>query len=716
VRCARHSLALVCVLALGCTARTRPTAVPPIPLGIDAYQALAQWSRLRIGMRAYLRSTYDRSGGNEAADASHFLREDAPNRNVTLDVAGHGVLGFVRTNHWHGSPWHYQVDGGDQVVTESSTATPDMPVPGTFLPAALFPAPLAITWAVTGGADLNWVPMPFASSFALAYERTHYGTGYYIYQLVADDADLVHPLSAWSAAAPPDDVAALFASAGSDLSPPDAAARSASVDVPAGVATPLITLSDGPAQIRKLSLTIAARDASTLAGARLRITWDDLADASVDAPVALLFGTGSLYNRDGREYLVRSLPAVVHFAGDTIELSLYFPMPYRSSARLELTAAAPLHLSWTVTREPYRDPLGWFGYFHASYVDHGVPVPGEDLVLLDTRHVEGGGDFCGHLVGTSFIFSDRAVLSTLEGDPRFFFDDSMTPQAQGTGTEEWAGGGDYWGGQTTTLPLAGHPVGAPSPAAAKSADDQIESAYRFLIADVMPFGKNARIQLEHGAVDDSTEHYQSVTYWYGRPSACLVQTDAVHISDAGDEAAHQYRSPDASPPETLTSRYEWGVDTLNGVEIFPATSDSGRHTTGTSELRVALDPANVGVLLRRKLDYGFADQRAEVFVADDRPGAPFVHAGTWYLAGSNSCVYSNPPGERDLPQPTVETSNRRWRDDELLLPRALTSGRSAIRLRLVFVPGAHPLLPGSAAPPNAWSEYRYTVYSYVLPR
>jgi len=65
----------------------------------------------------------------------------------------------------------------------------------------------------------------------------------------------------------------------------------------------------------------------------------------------------------------------------------------------------------------------------------------------------------GSLVGTSFVFTDRNVLTTLEGDPRFYFDDSRTPQVQGTGTEEWGGGGDYWGGHTMTLPLAGHPVG-----------------------------------------------------------------------------------------------------------------------------------------------------------------------------------------------------------------------------------------------------------------
>src|SRR6202044_2660092 len=106
---------------------------------------------------------------------------------------------------------------------------------------------------------------------------------------------------------------------------------------------------------------------------------------------------------------------------------------------------------------------------------------GRDLTLLDTREVEGGGNWSGHLVGTSFIFSHNANLNTLEGDPRFFFDDSRTPQAQGTGTEEWGGGGDYWGGVNMTLPLAGHPTGATNAKAAVSPEDRIETAYRFLL-------------------------------------------------------------------------------------------------------------------------------------------------------------------------------------------------------------------------------------------
>src|SRR5262249_18952642 len=139
-----------------------------------------------------------------------------------------------------------------------------------------------------------------------------------------------------------------------------------------------------------------------------------------------------------------------------------------------------IDLAWSSRYEPLHARASEVGYFHATYKDHAAPRRGEDLVLLDTRATEGGGDWSGSFVGTSFIFTDRSVLRTLEGDPRFFFDDSQTPQCYGTGTEEWGGGGDYWGGENMTLPFAGHPVGATDAVTAKNAEDRIHSAYRFL--------------------------------------------------------------------------------------------------------------------------------------------------------------------------------------------------------------------------------------------
>jgi hypothetical protein len=672
-----------------------------------------------------MRSTYDRAGGNEGADASHFLREEANGTFTTLDVAGAGFLSFVRTNHWHGSPWHYTVDAADNVVSESSTADPNNPVAGsTFVPGSAFPAPLALTWSTTQGADLSWIPIGFQDQLSLGYERTHYGTGYYIYQLVAAGAEVTDAPATWSlGTAPPPDVVDLVGRVADDLVPAgaDVTVQAGSADVAAapGTSTVVALLAGGPAAVRALRFQVPAASALALGRARLRITWDDRALASIDAPVALFFGAGTLYNRTGRELLVGAFPASIRFAGGTVSLTSTFPMPFQRDARIELvsTGEAIAGVSFEVRTASWSLPANQAGYLHATYRDQGTPTPGQDLVLLDTTVDEGGGLWCGSFVGTSFVFSDRADLTTLEGDPRFFFDDSLTPQAQGTGTEEWGGGGDYWGGVTMTLPFAGHPTGAPSAAAMLDAEDGIESAYRFLLADLFPFGRNARIQLEHGGADDSTAHYRTLAFWYGLPGACLVPTDSLHVGDPADEAAHAYTSPDASGVVSVTSRYEWGVDTFNGQEVYPATTDFGRTTTGTSELTLAIDPDNLGVLLRRKLDYAIPDQRAEVWVGDGDTGGELARAGVWFLAGSNRCLYSNPPDELGAPSPVDETSNRRFRDDEMLIPRALTQGRRHIRVRVVSTPVSKPLFPGAPLDPmaGAWSEMRYDAYVWKLP-
>jgi hypothetical protein len=667
-----------------------PAEPPLLPVSFDAFRLWDRWPHLRIGARTYMRSTFDRTGHNRAADAAHYLRKRADTY-VPLDVAGAGVLHFVRTNHWHGSPWHYGVDGRDTVVSETTTANPDKPVVGsTFIPTDVFPEPLAFTWSTTKGADLSWVPVPFTKSFELGYERAFYGTGYYIFSLYDASARLSRPIDSWDAKAPPGDVLELLRNVRGDIGQPSAL--------------------EGERTIRTLRLTIP-KDRAALGHERIRITWDDRAEPSVDAPIALFFGAGTLFNRDAREYLVRSMPSTIRYSGDSIILTSSFPMPFFSRAKIEVPDGVKL--------EVLSEPLGaqrHVGYFHATFRDHPSPVPSQDLVLLDTRSAEGSDVWCGHFVGTSFQFSDAADLTTLEGDPRFFFDDSQTPQGMGTGTEEWAGGGDYWGGQTMTLPFAGHPTGAPSPDKALNAEDKIESAYRFLLSDLMPFGRNAVIRLEHGAENQSVQHYKTVTFWYGKPRACLVQTDALHVGDVDDETKHKWSAVDATPPETLESRYEWGIDwdRFKMVSVYPPSSDIGRSMKGQSEMTLQIDPQNFGVMLRRKFDQSFVDQRAEVWVAGD---GDFEKIGEWYFAGSNTALFGWTPGTTETlnAPPEKVTSNRRWREEEFIIPRRVTRGRSAIRVRIVPIGTPQPLLPGEPAPERVWSAFRYTAYSWVLP-
>ncbi len=882
-----------------------PRELPPeIPVGLDAYRQWEQWPRQRIGARAYMRSTYDRSGDNEGADASHFLYQEADDFNVTLDVEGSGILYFARYNHWHGSPWHYEVDGVDYIVQETSSADPLHPVEGSvFLPEHLFPEPLAWTWSVTRGADLMWVPIPFERSFRMAYSRTRYGTGYYIYHTYLPGARLSQPIQAWNATEPPArDVLELLRRSGEDIAPRDIPTESGTLLLESGGPAELCRLS-GPGTIRALKMTVPREQALALGRARLSITWDERPEPEVDAPVCLFFGAGTLYNRDDREFLVKAFPVNIRFDDEFVHLACYFPMPFFRAARLQLSefAGDVCELGYEIRHEPFTGLPRDASYFHATYRDHPDPKPGHDLVLLDTEGLHGAKDWSGSFVGTSFIFSHRAVLHTLEGDPRFYFDDSQSPQCYGTGTEEWGGGGDYWGGRNMTLPLAGHPVGARNHEEAKSDEDLIQSAYRFLLADLMPFGKRARITLEHGGRNQSREHYETVTFWYGLPSPSLVLTDTVDIGDTASEEAHAYRSPEASPPRTILSRYEWGPDRMNALpwripapepqdfadfvfeadantpyyvwvrgrpllrnnngdaswfqfdgdigteraspehsreygfgnwcdagqdlvyswssgrpedppitvtfdtsgthrlriqprqpfhlidqiwlsstqearpapgetmprndgtggnraeivlgasnavhysggvrvvsdpgeasvrevllvdarefEVFPPHEEVERHTTGISEFTVKLAQDNHGVLLRRTLDYSFPNQRAEVSVADASDGPPrgdvhWVHVGTWYLAGSNTCVYSNPPGELGATQHIVQTSNRRFRDDEFLIGAEQTRGRKAIRVRVECVPVNRPLFPGHPLQVEAWSEIRYQTYCFVLP-
>jgi hypothetical protein len=730
---------LVLLLSIGIGAPVIAAEPPVIPIGLDAYRQWDQWPVQRIGARAYMRSTYDRRGGNEAADASHFLYQEADDFNVTLEVSGPGVLYFKRCNHWHGSPWHYEVDGVKHLVQETATADPVNAKARfkatVFIPEHLFPTPLTWTWSTTKGANLMWVPLPFERTFRLAYARTHYGTGYYIYHLYDRSARLSQPLRSWDGQTPPGrDVLELIARAGTDIAPqPDTpegqtlGVREVRGTVTAGGAVvPLTTLVSGPATIRALEFSVPQELALDFGRARLRVTWDDRPHASIAAPVALFFGAGVLYNRDGREYLVKGFPMFIRYHEGHVHLACFYPMPFFQSGRFELldVPATVSNVTWRVRHHPLRQPPSHVGYFHATYRDHPEPERGHDLVLLDTRDTEGGGHWAGNFVGMSWIFSHRAVLTTLEGDPRFFFDDSQTPQAQGTGTEEWGGGGDYWGGRNMTLPFAGHPCGARNANEAKAPEDLIQSAYRFLLADLMPFGQRAVIRLEHGGENQSTEHYESVVYWYGAPGATLVKTDELKLGDPASERAHDYVSPEASAPYTITSRYEWGVDTLpvpgsdrsGNVEIYPPHTDLGRRTTGASAFTVNLRPDNWGVVLRRKLDYAYPNQRAEVHVADAAAATPdWQLAGAWHLAGGNTCIYSNPRDELGATQHIVQTSNRRFRDDEFILPRELTRGRERLRVRITFTPVKVPLFPGHPLPELAWSEIRYDAYCWVLP-
>jgi hypothetical protein len=119
-RAARVILALLPLALLTVQAQEPPV----IPVGLDNYRLWDHWADQRIGQRTYMRSTYDRTGGNIGSDAGNYLFQPSNDASVPLDVGGSGVLCFSRFNHWHGSPWDFILDGKDHVIEETNTDDP----------------------------------------------------------------------------------------------------------------------------------------------------------------------------------------------------------------------------------------------------------------------------------------------------------------------------------------------------------------------------------------------------------------------------------------------------------------------------------------------------------------------------------------------------------------------------------------------------------------
>jgi len=123
-----------------------------------------------------------------------------------------------------------------------------------------------------------WVPIGFEQSFRMAYSRTRYGTGYYIYHQFVPGAPLSKPIRAWDAKTPPDqDVLDLLRAAGSDIAPAGTSTNGPLTIPKAGerrvVRLPAL---DAPgATIRALTFSAPKSSAIALGNVRLRITWEE---------------------------------------------------------------------------------------------------------------------------------------------------------------------------------------------------------------------------------------------------------------------------------------------------------------------------------------------------------------------------------------------------------------------------------------------------------
>lgn len=363
-----------------------------------------------------------------------------------------------------------------------------------------------------------------------------------------------------------------------------------------------------------------------LQGLRLRITFDG--KRTVDSPAGEFFGSGFAVAP------VRSLFSGIDPA--THSFTAWWPMPYRHDAKVELYNGSPLAVTAGDAQvTSARRAMGHEGYFGAQS-RAGTTENGKDWTYLQAT---GQGRFVG--VSASMRGPDSRAF--LEGDERVYTDGSRSPQIHGTGTEDFYQSGWYFNRDTYTEPFNGDPAHLTATTGC-AADSDCTGAYRLMIGDAVPFGSAITFGIEHGPGDDVAANYSTTAFWYGQDAPATRRTDTLTLGDAASERAHGYTS--AAPVTSLTSTFE-GTNTALTANV--------RATTAPVKFRLAVDPANKGVVLRRTSDQNTAYQHARVSV--DGHALP------------------------DWLQPLGNTTHR-WLDDTYQLPASVTAGRHTITVTL----------------------------------
>lgn len=265
---------------------------------------------------------------------------------------------------------------------------------------------------------------------------------------------------------------------------------------------------EGPGVVSHIWLTVAASEYGWPRLLRLRVYYDGSPVPSVDAPVGDFFGVGHGFERPLRSLMVRA-------SSEGRSRNSYWPMPFRRSCRITVTNEGRrrvsnlyYHVDWQKLRAlPEATP-----YFHAWY-RQALPAPadGSPYEFLSVRGR-------GHYVGTVLSVVQAEAGWFGEGDDLFYVDGEEKPSIEGTGSEDYFN--DAWGLHVDDGPYAGVPVAEGTGLGSRM------TAYRWHLADPVPFTKSLRFVIEHkgwtfnadgsvkSAFGERTDLMSSVAFWY----------------------------------------------------------------------------------------------------------------------------------------------------------------------------------------------------------
>ena len=255
----------------------------------------------------------------------------------------------------------------------------------------------------------------------------------------------------------------------------------------------------------------------------------------------------------------------------------------------------------------------------------------------------------------------------MDGDEFTYIDSSHTPQMHGSGTEDDHNQG--WGGSGYQMALWGGLLNG------------YQGAYRIYMGEPYIFYDNIKINYEYSYAGGTNNSKSDVVmFYYKSPSAARLKlTDKLDVGNESSERSHNYRNTAQTWEQTLTSCY----DGYEKKRDYDCLTDDGRAFNGSSEFTVAIDPANNGVRIRKRVSrFENGLQTANVYVDGEK-----VTERPWHMV-----------------QASTAPDDQAWYDCDFQIPASYTNGKKNIKLRIEYV--------GSTK--GEINEFYYWIYCHGL--
>lgn len=432
-------------------------------------------------------SSYDRTGGNDDGFSGNysFLRQEG-DQYVIFEDEGPGCVYRI----WSANPGQRAIEfyfDGEEIPRLVFEHWEDMFL-GKVEP---FVSPVSVHEI---GGWTSYVPMPYEKSLKIiTREKINFYQITYTKFADGDGVKTFQPEMTENARAKFERVCAAWNAMGEHpWSEAIASRESGSVVVQAGGSASLGVL-DGPGIAHLLELTYASADAKLLRKAVLRINVDG-GEPEVECPL------GDFFLSPFPGETSQSLLCGVAMENPN-RLYSYWPMPYRESITAEIAndSGDPLQIEFKVGYAPLDEWSDNLALFNARWLRQNPTTDGELYPILDAR---GRGHWCGVSIGMQGF---APGMFYLEGDEMLWIDDRDNTYYNGTGSEDYYNGGWYFG-TTGSFPYYG--CGYHNDGEGRC------HAYRIHMADLVPWQRQARIGIEHGAVSDYPADYCGTTFWY----------------------------------------------------------------------------------------------------------------------------------------------------------------------------------------------------------